>query len=1453
MSFRSAHLGVRRPLCIALAVAGIGATAAAFAADVSSPLIGARRVLLPSGTYRPGELGTTLLHDYGAFQLFRVDAARLAELNATSSKDVRIVADGIDFVAGSIDPAVTTAAAEIPDSLRRGRLSGPRLHVVQFAGPPAAEWLQALRATGAHELQYVANNAYVIWADDAAIARIEAEVERGGVLLFSGDYVPFYKVDEELLRRARAGFSRSTDLLVTVTLASHNGSAASKHRIEMLAKAPLGPWFDLDGFEGLRIHVSEADIAAIAQLPDVYAIEQYVPPRRMDERQGQIVAGNLNGTQSGPSAPGYLDFLAARGFPTDPAVYPIVSVVDDGVGDGTTGAGAGDRTLTRNGDGTTSRVVFARNCTTSVDAGGKDGHGHLNTNIVAGYDARVGFPYVDPLGYLRGLGMNPYGRVGNTKVFTEGGSLVISACGGTMAQIAKNQQDDGAIISTNSWGAAVSGAYNADARAYDIAVRDADSSEAGNQPMIFLFSAGNSGSGAQTIGSPGTAKNVITVGASENQRPSDEDGPWSDGCGIGSAGADNAMDVIAFSSRGPARTGRAKPEIIAPGTHIQATASPNPGYNGSGVCDFNRPSGQATFASSSGTSHSTPAMAGVASLAYWWLQNRLGDVTPSPAMMKAYLIAHATYLTGVSANDTLPSYAQGYGMPNLGAAFDGTPKIIVDQTTTFSDAGNTFTLSSAVSDPTKPLRIVLAYTDAPGATNAANPPINNLNLSVTAGGNTYLGNRFSGRWSTSGGTADAVNNYEAVFLPPGTTGPVIVTVAAATIAGDGVPDNTDTTDQDFALVCNNCSQTPDFSLDTNVHTQDVCAGTSATWNLKLTAQAGFSSPVGFAVSGLPAGASSSFAPANVTPNGSTTLTIDTAGVTTGYYPLTLTADDGTGHAHAAPAALAVTGGTPGASALASPANGGYGLALNPTLTWSAVADARSYVVEIDDDPSFGSVNYSAEIDQPTHTLRTGLAPNTRYYWRVRSRNVCGETHSNVRSFVTNALICQTFASTDVPKSIATTGTPTITSTLTSTITGNIGDVDVLNLTGTHTWISDLDFTLTSPSGKSIIVMNRSCTDQDNFGLNLDDAAAGFPGSWPCPPTGGGIYKPSNPLIGFANAPASGTWTLTVHDYFSGDGGALTAWGLRLCVQNAPDLAAPADDIYLGSEDIAISEPIPGVLGNDRPASGLTASMQMPPAHGGLTLNADGSFVYQPDPNFCGDDSFTYLAASASDSAPASVALQVGCINDAPTAANDSYQTFEDTPLSITAAGVLANDSDIDSPMLTAALATTTTHGTLTLGTDGHFDYTPNAGYCGGDSFSYVANDGSADSTPAIVQIDVQCVNDAPVAGCGFDRLRLVEGATVDIALGGMFVDPESQPLTLSGSGLPPNLGINNNGHLAGVVAPGASGGSLYAAQITATDGEGASLVRSLAIEVLTAGDRVFRGDFEDSNLLNTCH
>ena len=90
---------------------------------------------------------------------------------------------------------------------------------------------------------------------------------------------------------------------------------------------------------------------------------------------------------------------------------------------------------------------------------------------------------------------------------------------------------------------------------------------------------------------------------------------------------------------------------------------------------------------------------------------------------------------------------------------------------------------------------------------------------------------------------------------------------------------------------------------------------------------------------------------------------------------------------------------------------------------------------------------------------------------------------------------------------------------------------------------------------------------------------------------------------------------------------------------------------------------------------------------------------------------------------ATVTITVTPVNDAPVAADDGYATDEDTPLTVAAPGVLANDTDVDGETLTAVLVAGPTHGTLTLNADGSFTYTPAANYNGTDSFTYRANDG----------------------------------------------------------------------------------------------------------------------------------
>jgi hypothetical protein len=444
--------------------------------------------------------------------------------------------------------------------------------------------------------------------------------------------------------------------------------------------------------------------------------------------------------------------------------------------------------------------------------------------------------------------------------------------------------------------------------------------------------------------------------------------------------------------------------VIAPGTHIQGTASTAAGYNGAGVCDQYRPGSQTIFAASSGTSHSAPAVAGVASLYYRRLQTTYGISAPSPAVIKAYMIAHPTYLTGVGAGGNLPSNSQGYGMPAMKTAFDATPRSLLDQTSLFGNTGETWTWNGAVADPSKPLRIVMVYTDAAGAIGVS-PQVNNLNLGAQVNATTYLGNRFSGQWSATGGTADNANNYEAVFLQAGASGSLQITVTAANIAGNGVPNNADPTDQDFALVCYNCAQNPDFTLAATPSSQDVCAPSDAVYTVNVGSILGFVNPVTLGATGHPAGTTATLVPNPVTPPNSSTVTIgNTAAGTPGSYTVAIGGTAAGGTPKLANVGLNLYSDMPAAPALTAPANGATNVAATPTFTWSAVSQAGSYSIQVATDAGFANIVASASgLANPTWTSSVALNTSTRHYWRVWAVNACGTGAYSARwSFTTVA-------------------------------------------------------------------------------------------------------------------------------------------------------------------------------------------------------------------------------------------------------------------------------------------------------------------------------------------------------------------------------------------------------------------------------------------------------------------
>jgi hypothetical protein len=736
------------------------------------------------------------------------------EVSSDSSKQAQIGAvpnqGMILFKRGALDTEASTGldtSKEDQQAMSAMSASGAKqTRVVQFAGPIKRRWIDALRATGAEIVGYVPNNAYIIRGAQHELARVAAldagrDWDEARPIRWMGRLLALQKLDPEFTVEMLT--ANGTSLDVEIELIDSADSEAAIETINRLASSVNREPRRFLNFVVLSVTVRAERLLEIAGLDLVLFAGPASEMKLQDERGAQIVAGNLNADGTQPSGPGYMSWLASKGL--DAQADFVIDFADSGLDRGST-----DEFLLHPDfldSALQSRVAYSINYAGDGLRDDRRGHGTIVASVAGGRGAS---DREDTPGYMYGLGVDPASLLGASRIFDQSGKLSGQL---RFTDVASAAYAAGARISNNSWGNS-SNAYDTTAQEFDSLVRDARPSAPGNQEMTFIFSAGNFGAGGH-VSSPGTAKNVIAVAASENYRPEGVDACNLDGGGnIGPDGADNVRDILRYSSGGPTSDGRAKPDITAPGTHVYGAASRALGFFGDGLCagaGLFQPPNQSFYTWSSGTSLATPHISGAASLArrFFVARNLLGDSRPpSPAMTKAHLLNSASYLTGENAGGTLPSERQGWGLANLSRAFDNAKRELVDQTKLFTESGQTFEIQGSIAARSLPLRVTLAWTDAPG-TLIGPAIVNDLDLEITVGGVTvYQGNGFEGEYSIAGGEPDRLNNVESIYLPPdaipaGVQGNFTVTVRAANIAGDGVPGNETSLDQDFALVVYN--------------------------------------------------------------------------------------------------------------------------------------------------------------------------------------------------------------------------------------------------------------------------------------------------------------------------------------------------------------------------------------------------------------------------------------------------------------------------------------------------------------------------------------------------------------------------------------------------------------------------------------------------------------------------
>jgi subtilisin family serine protease len=601
--------------------------------------------------------------------------------------------------------------------------------IVQFSVPVTEEIVALVesRGTGNKVLDFVPTYGMVVRVpsnDPSLIEHIDN-------VRYVGTYQPAFRLDSNL-------FNRIGDQVLLVTVYNN---------VTQVAAQIAAAGGDVESISGsvVKFRANMTDLPLIARIPEIKLLGPFMKRSIKNDIARGITNSNAVVSVFGLTGKGQIIAVADTGLDTgnDADHQPNHPDVNGRVIKWYDVAKA-------NGD------CKVADCTVDVN-----GHGtHVTGTAVGAGNASEGKYH----------GVAPDAKIIFQATDPQDGSGSLSLPG-DLHDLYKGPFSDGARVHQNSWGDPTVANYGD----YSVDSENTDDFIWGNDTMLIVFAAGNAGAdGSNTTESPGTSKNVLTVGASENYRP------YYDSAG------DNIAHIASFSSIGNTTDGRIKPDIVAPGTWILSTLSSK--ASGTLWWYYNT-----MYQYSGGTSMAAPHVSGAALIARQYYTD-YQNITPSAALIKATLINGADDLGTAD----IPNKNEGWGRLNLtNSLFPQNPRVMkyFDERIGLnsSDADQVYKVS--VGNANVPLKITLVWSDYkgnPGANQAAPKLVNNLDLKITApNGTAYNGNVFSKGWSTWGGSADILNNVECVYLPTPSNGTYTLSVKPKTITKGP---------QDFALV-----------------------------------------------------------------------------------------------------------------------------------------------------------------------------------------------------------------------------------------------------------------------------------------------------------------------------------------------------------------------------------------------------------------------------------------------------------------------------------------------------------------------------------------------------------------------------------------------------------------------------------------------------------------------------